>query len=206
MADVEWHGTGAFCERCGRDLEGAATEAFVCGECRSAPPHFAVARSAVHYHGTAGTAIKTFKYQGALWACDDLTHILEACWRHHAELQSCEALCPLPLHAVKMRQRYYNQSEILAKALAKRLALPCFPDMLRRIRLTRAQAGLPASERKKNVTGVFQVTPRIAPWVRGRRLLIIDDVMTTGATASEAAHVLMKAGAERVCVLTIARG
>ena len=113
---------------------------------------------------------------------------------------------PVPLYKSKLRERSFNQAELIAKAALKLLPRPCFeftPGLLRRTRETASQIGLTAHQRRENMRGAFAVTR--APEVTGREVLLVDDVYTTGTTASECARILRRAGAERVWVATVAR-
>jgi len=113
---------------------------------------------------------------------------------------------PVPLYKSKLRERSFNQAELIAKAALKLLPKPNFefaPGLLRRTRETASQIGLTAHQRRENMRGAFAVTR--APEVTGREVLLVDDVYTTGTTASECARVLRRAGAERVWVATVAR-
>ncbi|MDZ7413507.1 MAG: ComF family protein [candidate division KSB1 bacterium] len=114
-----------------------------------------------------------------------------------------DVLVPIPLHPARRRERGYNQSELLARRAAKVCGLPVETDLLRRTRYTRPQSQLGASERAKNVAGAFAV--RLPAEVGGRRVILVDDVLTTGATASECARVLKEAGALEVFLATAAR-
>jgi ComF family protein len=114
-------------------------------------------------------------------------------------------LVPVPLHPRKKRERRYNQSAELARTLARLTGLR-WCDALRRIRYTDSQAGLDREGRLKNLKGAFVVNARATERITGREILLIDDVLTTGATAHECARTLCHAGAARVAVLTVARG
>lgn len=109
----------------------------------------------------------------------------------------------VPIHPRKLKLRGYNQAELLAKALSFNLGLPCM-DLLSKKKETKPQSKLNREERLKNILGVFEPKPSIM--VFGKRILLVDDVITTGATASECARVLKKMGAEKVYVLALARG
>jgi len=114
-------------------------------------------------------------------------------------------LLPVPLADVRLRERGYNQAALLAQRLARRLRLPCAPQALRRTRDTGHQLALPREQRAANVRGAFAVAPRTAGVLRGRRVALVDDVMTTGATLAEAARVLLAAGAAEVQAWVVAR-
>ncbi len=140
-------------------------------------------------------------------AGEGLAEQLGAFWAEHAEARlrelGADVVVPVPLHWWRRWQRGYNQSEALARALAARLRLPCKPGWLRRIRNTPLQTGQSATARRANVHGAFRARARAA--LRGKTVLLVDDVMTTGSTANEAARALREAGAARVVVAVLAR-
>lgn len=193
------------CELCGRSFEAAQAAPFRCGACCARAPAYDAARSAAHFRDPVRTLLIDFKYHGATWLCADLTDLLEACVRTHYAVAAIEAVCPVPLHPRRWRERGYNQAELLARALARRLELPCFPDALRRLRYTGTQTRLDASRRLVNLKDAFAPRSLVAPWLQDRSLLLVDDVMTTGATVSDAARALKSAGAGAVRVVTVAR-
>jgi ComF family protein len=163
-----------------------------------------LARSAVRYEGTPGLAIRSLKYQLAVWLAPDLAQLLTAGWRTHYENLTFDGICGVPLHPLKQRNRGFNQAELLGEKLVREAAIPLWRGVLRRVKDSQSQTHLTAEQRTSNVAGVFEVArPRR---VVGKRLLLVDDVMTTGATVNECARVLKNAGAESVHVLTVARG
>jgi len=126
--------------------------------------------------------------------------------RAGAELiEIADVVVPVPLHRLRLWQRRYNQSAELARALCAKTGLAFEPGALARKRRTRPQVGLTAKQRAENVRGVFTVPPDRQIAVNGRAVLLIDDVLTTGATIDAAARALAKAGAERVLILTFSR-
>jgi ComF family protein len=117
-----------------------------------------------------------------------------------------DALVPVPLHRWRMLKRGFNQSSLLARAVSARTGLPSLLDSLVRHRATRSQQGLGAIERARNITsGSFEVPPGRRSRIEGRRLILVDDVLTTGSTLSACASVLQRAGAASVDVLVLAR-
>ncbi len=193
-----------FCSVCGDPAEGVTEAEFVCGWCRDKTPPFERARSAVRYHGAIRDLLHAFKYQGAIHLAPDLGELLEGCVRAHYSDELLDAVCFVPLYPARERERGYNQSRLLAADLARRRGLPLMPRLLSRIRPTATQTRLSAPARAENVRGAFAVAD--PGWVRGRRLLLVDDVMTTGSTVGECARALRAAGAWRVFVATVARG
>ncbi len=168
---------------------------------RRCPPYL-FARSAAPYTGTVREALHAFKFLGqASLAAPLLDLILEVC--AGTERLPGDLVVPVPLHPARERERGYNQSALLARRLARRLRLPCRMRALERRRATRAQTELTGRERRRNVLGAFSVAePRV---VRDRHVVLVDDVLTTGATVAECARVLIRAGARTVGVVTVAR-
>jgi ComF family protein len=193
-----------FCSRCGDPVDGAITHEFVCSACVDQEPGFDRARSAARYRGPLRQVLQTFKYNAATHLAADLAGLLETGVRVHYAAERFDAVTFVPLHAAKARARTYNQAALLAGILARRLGRPLARRCLARVRATSTQTHLSARERALNVRGAFE--PRNEAWIRGRSFLVVDDVMTTGATVGEVSRVLKDAGAARVCVITVARG
>jgi len=194
-----------FCERCGDPVAGAVTGLFECAGCRKINPSFDWARSAVRYEGVAKACLRRFKYNAGTWLLDDLTDWLWALWQACPSIvQTANVVTCVPLHPKRERERGYNQATLLGRRLATRIGIPFQERLLWRTRATATQTHLTAAQRAHNVKGVFTV-----PWpsrVRGARVLLVDDVMTTGATVNECARALKAAHADSVMVLTVARG
>lgn len=195
--------TPPFCRRCGDPAEGVATHAYECGFCKKSPPAFTSARSLLRYGGVCGALIQRFKYGNACWASAEMAQWLETGARLHFPVRRIDAVMAVPLSPRKQRERSYNQAGLLARGLARRLDLPYCAGLIR-CRDTISQTHLNMASRRRNVRGAFAV--RIPEWIRGRRILVVDDVMTTGATLNECARVLCRAGAVAVYALTVARG
>lgn len=151
------------------------------------------------YEGPLRKLIHVFKYSGVTPMASKLGSLLNAALPRE---QQFDVIVPMPLHWRKRLQRGFNQSELLAKFVSRRSGIRV-SNALRRRKRTDAQAGLTRSQRRTNVAGAFEVSRRSE--VQGRHVLLIDDVFTTGATASACAGVLKRAGAQRVTVLTLAR-
>ncbi len=193
-----------FCDRCGDPVEGRVDGPYACGWCRRHPPAFDRARSVVRYRGAARDCLLALKYGDALSVAADLAGWLASCVDVHYRGWPVDAVTWVPLHPRRRRRRGYNQAEMLGRALAGRLGLPASGAGLRRTRETGSQTRLNAARRRVNVRGAF--VSEAADWVDGRSLLLVDDVMTTGATVDACARALKAAGAVRVGVVTVGRG
>ena len=193
-----------FCARCGDPIDGAADHRYTCWWCDSCTPYFDCARSAARYRGPIRRAVQALKYQGMTYLAGDLAQFIAATAEIHYRGMLLDAATYVPLHPRRRRERTFNQSELLAGMVSRRLGLPECAGSLRRTRATVTQTELNAAQRRQNVHNAFEV--RRAGWVRGRRLLLVDDVMTTGATVNECCRVLKGAGAASVLVVTACRG
>jgi ComF family protein len=194
------------CNICG--LPGGPVDVllFQCAACIEHAPHFAMARSFGEYGGALRELVHLLKYNGMTPLAKPLGERLASvaerpAWR--GEFAACEAIVAVPLEAGRRRSRGYNQAELLARVVAKRLGLPLLPARaFRRVRATASQAGLTRPQRRENVRGAFEAD---GASVKGRQILVIDDVMTTGATLDACAVALRQAGAKRVLALSVAR-
>lgn len=176
----------------------------VCGRCLRHPPAFDAAVAAVDYAHPWDGLVTRFKFHAALDLADAFAELLlDASARGAAAPPGL--LLPAPLSAERLRERGYNQAWELARRLARRLRVPAAADLLLRVRHTPQQMGLPLSDRAANVRDAFAVEPRRRHELRGREVTLVDDVLTTGATAEEMSRVLRDAGATRVQVWALAR-
>lgn len=192
-----------FCERCGLPCAGEVTTAFACGNCRSMELHFRFARAAVPFGGMVQTVIHRYKYQQALWFEPFLAGLLVSQAGPLLCRETWNMIVPVPLHSAKFREREFNQAERLARHLGQATHIPLNARLLRRVEATRTQTMLTPAQRVANVRNAFAV--RSDGRLEGARIVLVDDVLTTGATASACARVLRKAGAEEVCVWTVSR-
>ncbi len=195
---------GSYCERCGCPIETAETHAFRCGACQAHPPAFDCARVAGRFQGSLRRMAHAFKYNRALWLTDDLAEIVHGCVVAQFDAAAVDVVVPIPLFRTRARSRGYNQAALLGAAVARRLDRPFAPQALVRVRDTGTQTRLSAAARRINVRHAFTVNGD--GWVAGRTVLLVDDVMTTGATLSEAARALKAGGAWRVWAVAAARG
>jgi ComF family protein len=193
-----------FCERCGRPYQGDITSPFECADCLEAGWAFQSARSAVVARDTVLEVIHRYKYGRALWFEPFLAGLLVSRAAPVLAAQSWDSLVPVPLHPTRQREREFNQAGRLANRLSQATGIPVNGRLLRRAAPTRTQTLLSRRERLANVRNAFAV--RRGARLEGQRLVLIDDVMTTGATTGACAAVLRAAGAAEVCVWTVARG
>ncbi|MFQ5468038.1 MAG: ComF family protein, partial [Kiloniellaceae bacterium] len=175
----------------------------LCGGCMAAPPPFARARAVMRYDHASRRLVLGFKYR-------DRTEGAPAygAWLARAGAEftpAADLIAPVPLHWARLFMRRYNQAALLAHALGRETGIPVAADLLVRRRYTRPQARLSASARRRNVAGAFALKGARAEAVAGRRVLLVDDVYTTGATVSACARALRRGGAAAVDVLVLAR-
>lgn len=175
-----------------------------CGRCLTEPPPLDRTIAALDYSFPWDGLLQHFKYHQALELRESLLQRLNSAL-NATDVMEPDWLLPVPLSAERLRERGYNQSHELAKALARRRGLRCDPALLLRVRHNERQAGLKLTERAANVRGVFAVEPLRAARLRGTRVALLDDVMTSGATLHELARVLLQAGVMSVQAWVIAR-
>jgi len=174
-----------------------------CGPCRAHPPAYVAARAAVVFSGPVQELIHRFKYGHKVHLCRPLGLLTARQLAGFAAGAAADLVMPVPLHKKRLRWRGYNQASLLAGSLAKQWRLPLVRQNLRRVRWTEPQINLAAGERELNVRGAFAVSNRDA--VAGKRIILVDDVFTTGSTVAECARTLKRAGAEAVFIVTVAR-
>jgi competence protein ComFC len=203
-----WNGVrfikSPYCVRCGLPYEGSITTTFECSNCKDLELHFSSARSAVTAKGVTLEAIHRFKYQRALWFEPFLADLLLRVSLPVLRAETWDMVVPVPLHPTKEREREFNQAERIATHLARALNVPLRNDLVRRVLPTRTQTLLTKKQRADNVRRAFAPGP--GGKLNGARVILLDDVLTTGATTSACAHVLRAEGAGEVCVWTVARG
>lgn len=211
------------CLRCGYPISGNSDGDFLSGEVSGIPsekiyycdfclpqplgenpPSFAQARSIFYYEGTIRQLIHAFKYQGKIRVGKFLARSILKYWEPDSSLTSVECIVPVPVGIKKLRHREFNQSLILAREIGKKLKVPVYPFALRRVKELASQTKLSRQERLENIRDAFKMREGLK--VQSKKVLLVDDVFTTGATASECSRILLQHGGARdVQVLTLAR-
>lgn len=191
------------CAACGYPFEFAMGEGALCAACLRERPPYERARAVLRYDEASRDIVLALKH-------GDRTDVAPALARWMARagrelLAEADLMVPVPMHRLRLFLRRYNQAALLALALAKLTGVPAAVDLLLRRRATPPQGRLGAAARRRNVEGAFALRPERAEMIAGRRVLLIDDVLTTGATAAACARVLLRAGAESVDVLVLAQ-
>jgi ComF family protein len=194
----------AVCMRCGLPFEIDPGESTVCAACYAAPNAFDCARSILYDDDATKKLILGFKHGDRLERAPAFIGWLERVGRMIA--QDADIVVPVPLHPSRLWRRRYNQSAILAKGIARTFDKSYCPSILARLRKTPSQGSMPSAKaRRRNVAGAFEVTERGRKEVCGKKVLLLDDVYTTGATLNACAGALRRAGADRISALTLAR-
>lgn len=195
------------CGQCGLPLDSAAAfegvAAPLCGPCTIEAPPFRLARAYTPYQGVVRELVHLLKFSRRQDLAIPMGKWLAEAYAHSAELAGCDAILPVPLHPRRKRSRGFNQAELLARTLSRSIGLQVWPHILVRSKDTLPQSGLTDAQREQNIRGAFSV--HRSSKIAGRKLLLVDDVYTTGATLAACCRALLDAGAGQVCVLTVAR-
>jgi len=191
--------TDPLCFRCGFPLPDFAGPEGVCGACAADPPAFDRARAALAYDDHARKLVLDLKRGGRRDGLRVFTHWMQA--TAAPLLAETDLIAPAPMHWTRLAQRGFNQAAWLAQSLARATGKPWRPGLIERHKRRRSQEGLSASERRRNVGGAIRVRRKLG----GEIVTLVDDVLTTGATAEACARALRRAGAGKVHVVTLAR-
>jgi ComF family protein len=195
------------CVHCGATIPDAHHAASrLCSDCAAGHDltHLDGVRVATDYAGAARTALLSLKFAGQRRVAEPLATLMVAPFE--CDIRSVDLVIPVPLHTGRQRERGYNQAELLARALARTEGLRVRTDILERARATKVQTRLSREDRHRNVAGAFALTsPAVAAAITGKRILLVDDVTTTGSTLDAAAEPLRAAGAASVWGLAFAR-
>ena len=193
-----------FCKRCGMPFDGDITASFECSNCRELKLYFTSARAAAVAKTVVRDAIHHFKYSRALWFENFLAGLLVDEAVPVLAGQKWDLIVPVPLHPLKKREREFNQAELLAAHLSKAARIPLNTKLLHRVKATATQTLLKREQRATNMRGAFAIGDGVK--LNGERIVLVDDVFTTGATTNDCARALRDAGAVEVSVWTVARG
>ncbi|MBI4633501.1 MAG: ComF family protein [Deltaproteobacteria bacterium] len=191
------------CSCCGMPFEATAGSDHLCGDCIDAVPVFTVARSAGHYESVLLDAIHLFKYRGKTAVGKSLGKLMAEFSYPGFSIADYSLIIPVPLHVKRLRERGFNQSLILAREIARSFSMPLDFMTLKKHVHTDPQVSLGKKERGKNVRGAFMV--KRGDRIHDEKIILVDDVYTTGSTLKECARVLKNHGARQVAALTLAR-
>ena len=191
------------CHCCGIPFAVPVGADMRCPDCLETAPEFTLARAALVYDAVSSPLIATLKFHDQ-WA--GLSRYVQMMLRAgQPVLAGADMLVPVPLHWRRLWTRRFNQSALLAYGISKQKAIMCAPQLLQRVQYTKPQARLNKTERRKNVRHAFAVPENVRDLLRNKTIVLVDDVVTTGATVNACASVLKKAGAKEVRVLSLAR-
>lgn len=195
-------GTGGLCRVCGREVEALRGE-YLCDDCRGpGKPMFDRAGFAMRFEGAARDLVLGYKFNARVWLKDDFCDWLAGMALSRFRTDEIDAVVPMPSSPLHRLGRGFNQCAYLAEGLSRRIGRPCRNGVVARTGNPRRQSGLSEEERRENAAGTFSV--RRLHLVEGCTILVVDDIMTTGATLSECARALKAAGAKRVWCATLA--
>jgi ComF family protein len=191
-----------FCDRLGIPLPFATGEVSLSAAAMADPPAYDQARAAAHYSGLMRRLIHALKFHDR----DDLTRLLGGWLAESGKdiLATADLVVPIPLSRSRLLRRRFNQAARLGGEVSRRTGVPSDPLSLVRVRSTASQVGLTRGEREENVRGAFAVREDRRGRIEGRKIILIDDVVTTGATVSAATRALRRAGAGHIAVLALA--
>lgn len=191
------------CERLGTPFEVDLGPGVLSPAALADPPVFARARASVRYDEAARSLVHRLKYGDRLDLAEALGRMMARAGREL--LADADVVVPVPLHRGRLWRRRFNQAMALARVAARGSGVPVDPFLLARVKRTRSQVGLTRTQRRENLQGAFRVPDGARPRVQGKRVLLVDDVLTTGSTANAASRALLRGGAKAVDVLAFAR-
>lgn len=192
-----------YCPRCGLPYPTGEGGGHLCGPCLKERRYFEVHRTGALYEGALKEAIHRFKYGGVFPLVRVFGDLLQPPLQTLIEDYPADVMVPVPLHIRRLRERGFNQALLLVRELSKRMGIPYEERALAKIKDTPVQISLKKRERRRNLKGAFQVRDQEA--IERKSIVLVDDVYTTGATVNECSRTLLKGGAGKVAVLTVAR-
>lgn len=195
--------TDPLCTACGFPFPHEMPKGVLCGSCQKDHPRFEAARAALAYGASSRPLVLAFKHSEQTQGLKTMGRWLKTAAGDF--LNEADVIVPVPLHPRRLFARKFNQSALLASALAGTAGKPFDPFSLTRVKHTRSQGGLTRGQRVSNVRAAFRVPKQRANHIDGKNVLLVDDVLTTGATAENCTLALKRAGAEKVFVVTLAR-
>lgn len=190
-----------WCARCALPFDYGSDAEVECGRCLAEPPAFGKLRAAVAYGEISRRVALKLKYGGRPGVAETMARFMA----RHLEGEEGALLVPVPLHRWRIWRRGYNQSALIASALARRAGLETRLDLIERVKATPPLRGMGPRERAEMVRGAFRVNPRRKAGLKGKAILLVDDVYTSGATANACARILKRGGAARVDIICWAR-
>ena len=195
---------GSICSICGISFSDSPAESHLCGDCLEKRPYFSCARGVFSYESIILNAIHQFKYKSNISIGEMLASFMADFSFPDIDFADYSLMIPVPLHIKRLRERGFNQSLILARAIGEKQQIPVNFSLLKRHKFTLTQTGSNKKERKQNIKDAFEVSDQKK--ISGKNIILVDDVYTTGATINECAKTLIKAGgARKISVLTLAR-
>jgi ComF family protein len=201
LSEIRWI-EPPFCSICGLPFISKKTKSHPCSACVTHRKYFTIARALGTYEGSLREAIHRWKYEGKTHLTPFFGEWMAEGLNRYWEADSLNLLIPVPLHTQRLRERGFNQALLLVKELSRRTGIPYRKTILQKKKPTTPQVDLSGAEREKGVRRAFHVTGKEE--LRGKSVLLVDDVYTTGATVNECSKMLRRGGAARVDVLTLA--
>jgi ComF family protein len=195
--------TSPLCPSCGIPFVSRVEEDHLCGDCIRKRPHFDALAAPFLYEGAIMDAVHQIKYNGRTYIARSVGEMATSLAKERFGDTKGFLMMPVPLHPKRLRERGFNQSLVIARAIASNLGTEVDFLSLRRIKYTQPQTGLKKAERRRNVRGAFGLAGQ--PDLKGKTVMLVDDVATTGSTLNECAKVLKKSGCEKVFCLVLAR-
>lgn len=190
------------CTTCGMAFPHEMEQDMVCGSCLQDPPPYDAARSILRYDDASASMILKFKHTDGTTLAPVFGNWLA---RYHDQFSDADMIIPVPLHRWRLLKRRYNQAALLANSLSTAMRIPHIPHLLRRTRHTTPQGHKSKAERQDNIKAAFTVPNKFQHRLKDKRIILIDDVYTSGATIHECTRTLLRHGAHSVKVLTLAK-